>query len=291
MMKNKIIKKIEKPVICWWSGGVTSAVACKLTIDFFGKNNCKVIFIDTRNEDDDTYRFKDDCSKWYELEIESISSKTRSTIQEVWEDGLYLNVAGGAPCSSQLKKMVREYWERRNSWSYQVFGFELSEWKRAKSLLINHSHTNPIFPLMMFGLSKEDCIKIIQESGLEIPRMYQYGFRNNNCFKTGCVQGGIGYWQKMKKDFPDKFNTMAEMEHKLTNKKGSPVTMLKDQSKKGGLVFLKKHKDYPDIKEISEMKGREVKPLVECNGLCGVNDLSDRNPTEKELNNYQQQLF
>jgi hypothetical protein len=84
---------------------------------------------------------------------------------------------------------------------------------------------------------------------------------------------------------------MAEMEHKLTNKKGSPVTMLKDQSKKGGLVFLKKHKDYPDIKEISEMKGREVKPLVECNGLCGVNDLSDRNPTEKELNNYQQQLF
>ena len=91
----------KSPVICWWSGGVTSAVACKIAIDLFGKENCRVIFIDTRNEDDDTYRFKDDCSKWYSLPIELISSNKRSCIQEVWEDGLYLNVAGGAPCSSQ----------------------------------------------------------------------------------------------------------------------------------------------------------------------------------------------
>ena len=48
-------------VICWWSGGVTSAVACKLTIDTFGKDNCRVIFIDTENEHMDTYRFMEDC--------------------------------------------------------------------------------------------------------------------------------------------------------------------------------------------------------------------------------------
>ena len=36
---------------------------------------------------------------------------------------------------------------------------------------------------------------------LKYPKMYQLGFRNNNCFKTGCVQGGIGYWQKMERDF------------------------------------------------------------------------------------------
>lgn len=27
--------------------------------------------------------------------------------------------------------------------------------------------------------------------------MYKLGFTNNNCFGTGCVQGGIGYWQKV----------------------------------------------------------------------------------------------
>ena len=25
-----------KPVVCWFSGGITSAVACKLAIDLFG---------------------------------------------------------------------------------------------------------------------------------------------------------------------------------------------------------------------------------------------------------------
>ena len=49
-------------VICWWSGGITSAVACKLAIDLYGKENCRVIMLDTKNEHEDTYRFKDDCA-------------------------------------------------------------------------------------------------------------------------------------------------------------------------------------------------------------------------------------
>ena len=97
--------------------------------------------------------------------------------------------------------------------------------------------------------------------------MYKMGFLNNNCFKTGCVQGGIGYWQKMKRDFPEKFDAMSKVEHDLTDLKGKPVTMLKDQSKRGGLVFLKPHPKYPNIKDITKMRGREPKPLFECNGF------------------------
>ena len=135
-----------------------------------------------------------------------------------------------------------------------------------------------------------DCIKIVQDEGIEVPNMYSLGFLNNNCFKTGCVQGGIGYWQKMQRDFPDKFNTMADMEHELTDAKGKPITMLKDQSKGGGLVFLKPHKDYTDMKDISMMKGREPKPLFDCNGMCGINDLDKRSETEQEIN-YQTDIF
>ena len=36
--------------------------------------------------------------------------------------------------------------------------------------------------------------------------------------------------KKMERDFPEKFEAMAEMEHKLTDLRGEPVTMLKDQS-------------------------------------------------------------
>jgi len=280
---------MKDKIIGWWSGGITSAVACKLAIDLYGKDNCRVIFIDTKNEDDDTYRFMDDCSKWYELPIETITSDKHESVQDVWLKYKALNNASGAVCSSEMKRQVREKWQKENTWEHQVFGFELDEAKRAKGMVLNHAKTKPIFPLMMYGLNKKDCINIVSEAGIEPPNMYKLGFLNNNCFKTGCVQGGIGYWQKMKRDFPNKFNAMAEMEHRITDDKGKPVTMLKDQSNGGGLVFLKPHPDYPQIKDISMMKGREPKPLMECNGFCGVNDL-ERNPTEKEIN-YQQTLF
>lgn len=275
-------------VICWWSGGVTSAVACRLAIDLYGKDNCRVIFIDTRNEDEDTYRFMLDCEKWYCLPIETITSEKHPNIQAVWLRYKALNNATGAVCSSELKRGVREKWEKENEWKHQVFGFDLDEAKRAKGMTLNHKHTKPVFPLMMYGLSKKDCIKIIQDAKIEVPRVYSYGYLNNNCFKTGCVQGGIGYWQKIQREYPDKFNAMAGMEHELTNAKGKPVTMLKDQSndaKTNGVwnVFLKKHTDYPQIKSIEEMRECKVEPLFECNGFCGINDLETRNPTEQQL--------
>jgi PP-loop superfamily ATP-utilizing enzyme len=277
---------MSNKVICWWSGGITSAVACKISIDLYGKDNCRVIFIDTNNEHEDTYRFMKDCSDWYGIEIETIRHSEFNSIEEVWIKYKALNNAKGAVCSSTLKRTVREKWEKKNEWKHQVFGFDLKESKRAIGMVKNHSKTKPIFPLMMYGLSKEDCIKIVVDAGLKVPKAYILGYLNNNCLgdNFGCTQGGIGYWQKIYRDNIEAFNKRADLEHKLTDLKGKPVTMLKDQSKDGGLVFLKPHKDYPNIKDISMMKGREPKPLVDCNGFCGVNDLDKRSSTEDEIN-------
>lgn len=278
-------------IISWWSGGITSAVACKLSIDFFGKNQVRVVMIDTNNEHDDTYRFKKDCENWYEKEIEVISAigNKYNSIEDVWRKYKSLNVATGAICSTELKRKVRERFAKENHYDHQVFGFEFDnkEIKRARSLKANHKDTKPIFPLLMMGYDKNDCINFVENAGIKIPDAYEMGFQNNNCLNTGCVQGGIGYWKKMQKEYPEKFNHMADMEHELTDLRGEPVTMLKDQSGKAGrkLVFLKKHPDYPDYKCIDDMKGREVKPLKECNGFCGTNDLfAKRNETEEEIN-------
>ena len=284
-------KKIDmknKKVICWWSGGITSAVACKLTIDLYGKDRCSVVFIDTKNEDEDTYRFLLDCEKWYGLPIEIITgiSERFPTIQSVWRHYKSLNTATGSICSSTLKRDVRLQWEKENKggWLHQVFGFDLDESKRAKGMSMNHKQTKAIYPLMMYGIMKKECIKIVEEAGIEIPRAYKLGYSNNNCLQTMCIKGGIGYWQKVGRDDPSKFNAMADLEHELTDDKGEPVTMLKDQSKGGGLVFLKPHPDYPEIKDISIMKGREPKPLTDCNGFCGTNLFGKKNETEDEIN-------
>lgn len=280
-------------VVCWWSGGITSVVACKLAIDLFGIDNCRVIMIDTYNEDPDTYRFKGDCEKWYAKKIETISAipEKYSSIQDVWIHFKSLNVANGAICSSELKREVRKRWQAENKYSYQVFGFEFSknEFNRASAISLNYPDSKPIFPLLMFGYDKKKCLEIVEKVGIKVPNAYQYGFKNNNCLKTGCVQGGIGYWQKMKRDFPDKFAKMAEMEHKLTEMKGKPVTMLKDQSKaakeSGNIqVFLIKHPKYPNLKCLDEMSECKIEPLMECNGFCGVNDLNPNNNTFNELN-------
>jgi 3'-phosphoadenosine 5'-phosphosulfate sulfotransferase (PAPS reductase)/FAD synthetase len=279
-------------VICWWSGGVTSAVACKIALDLYGKENCRVIMIDTKNEDDDTYRFLLDCEKWYGKQIEIITAigSEYESIQDVWIKHKSLNVANGAICSSKLKRAVREKWQKTNEYTHQVFGFEFDkkEFNRAMSMQMNHEKAKPIFPLLMMGYDKLECIRIIEKENIDIPRAYKLGLKNNNCLKTGCVQGGIGYWQKIQKEMPDRFDAMAEMEHKLTDLKGKPVTMLKDQSKQAKesgntLVFLKKHKDYPDLKCIDDMPQLEVRPLNECNGFCGTNDLSP-NKTQMEIN-------
>ena len=294
--------KIEDRIIGWWSGGVTSAVTCKLCIDIYGLENVSLIFIDTFNEDEDTYRFKKDCEKWYGKEIETISrigkGKKYQKIQDVWYKYKSLNVAGGAVCSSELKRELRKEWEKDNQYKHQAFGFDVDEIKRVKSMTNNYRETaKPIFPLLMYGYCKKDCVSIIQNEGLKLPRAYILGFLNNNCLNTGCVQGGLGYWQKMKRDIPSNFDAMAKVEHDLTDLKGEPVTMSKCQKKETkelvkltgdktrAFVFLKPHKDYPLIKDISMMEGREPEPLTDCNGLaCGVTDLDERNPTENEIN-------
>lgn len=289
-----------RKIVCWWSGGVTSAVACKIALDLFGGDNCSVIMIDTQNEDEDTYRFKDDCERWYNKPIRVITGigDEYKSIQGVWEKHKSLNVATGAICSTKLKRIVRERWQEQNQFDYQVFGFEFDkkECNRALGLHKNHPKAKGIYPLLMMAYDKDDCLKIVQEAGIEIPRMYKLGFRNNNCFKTGCVQGGIGYWQKMQREFVDKFEAMAEMEHKLTALRGEPVTMLKDQGveskaavDEAGLkwkqfIFLKKHPQYPELKCIADMKPQEVKPLFECNGFCGINELNPKSETESEIN-------
>lgn len=184
---------MKKKIIAWWSGGITSAVACKLAIDLYGAENVRVIMIDTKNEHKDTYRFKKDCEAWYGIEIETIWNPKYSSIIDVWFKFGGMNFAFGAICSSELKRAVRKKWQKENEYEAQVFGFEFGkkEFNRAAGLHINYPDAKGIYPLLMYGYEKMDCIRIVEEAGIEIPMAYRLGLHNNNCLFTGCVQGGL----------------------------------------------------------------------------------------------------
>lgn len=281
---NNLEPTIDNPIIGWWSGGITSAVAVKIVIDCWGKDKVRPILLDTGNEGQDTYRFKKDCEAWYGKPIETLRNEEYGTIEDVWYKYNSLNVAYGAICSSELKRKVREQFEKENEYCAQVFGFEygsLKELNRARGMKYNNPNAKPIFPLLKKHITKEDALSIVTNEGIRVPSTYTLGFTNNNCFQTGCVQGGIGYWQKIKREYPDKFDYMAGIEHDLTDRKGEPVTILRNQAKprRGEPIFLKPHPDYPQYVDISKKRGRKPKPMMECNGFCGSEDLIPPNET------------
>lgn len=133
---------------------------------------------------------------------------------------------------------------------YQAFGYDNGETGRAADMKKSNPYLRPIFPLLMFWLNKFECIKFIQNANslfvkITVPITYRMGLENNNCFKTGCVQGGIGYWQWMQVHQPDKFDAMAIREHEITELKGEPCTICKDQSKGGGVGFSQTQSEIP----------------------------------------------
>ena len=257
-------KSNKNTVIAWWSGGVTSAVACKWALDTY--LNVEVVFIDTKNEDPDTYRFLKDCSAWYGRKITSITSKYNN-ITEVWDKYKTLNTANGAICSSELKRTPRVAYQDLNKHFAQVFGFDITEKERHRNMRLNYPEINNISPLIDLGLTKADCIKMLKEAKIAVPAMYKRGFSNNNCYMSGCIRGGAGYWQKIQREEPKKFNQMAELEQKYTKAKKQPVTVLR--IKRDGITqpcFLKPMKGYKY--DLGMISGREPEALVECSGFC-----------------------
>ena len=63
------------------------------------------------------------------------------------------------------------------------------------------------------GVTKENCLGILWQKGIKLPKMYDLGYNHNNCI--GCIKGGMGYWNKIRKDFPDHFNRMARIEREI----------------------------------------------------------------------------
>ena len=199
-------------IVCWWSGGITSAVACKKAIE---KWDATPVYIETGSHHPDTLRFKVDCEKWYGKEIFTIQTSKYLDHFDVIDKDNYVNGPAGARCTLMLKRRVREVWEKTQDITGYVWGFEsgAKEEGRADRIKTGQPKYQHFFPLIEEGLSKKDCIAIVQSVGIEIPMMYKLGFTNNNC--VGCVKGGMAYWNLVRKHFPEQFDKMAKLERKV----------------------------------------------------------------------------
>ena len=239
----------DKRVKAWFSCGVTSAIACALSIKEFGKDNVDLVYQHINTAHPDNERFINDFENWQGVKIEVIKSDKYKDQFDVIDKTGYVNGPGGARCTLELKKNVRYKYEENNPFSAQIFGFEFAkkEINRAIRFYQQYPYAKSRFPLIEQMITKENATSMLMRAGIDIPIMYKMGYTNNNCI--GCVKGGMGYWNKIRKDFPDIFEQMALAERK------AGFSCITD-------VFLD---------ELKPTRGRPLKPIVpDCGSFCEI---------------------
>lgn len=232
--------------VVWFSAGAASAVAAKLTL---ADRPAVLVYCDPGSEHPDNARFLDDCERWFHQEVERLKSDKYADTWAVWETRRYLNGPAGARCTLDLKKRLRQQFERPDD--VQVFGYTAEEQHRAARFREQNPDVNLYTPLIDYGLTKSDCLAMINRAGIALPAMYSLGYLNNNCI--GCPKGGLGYWNKIRRDFPDVFDRMARLERDLGH------TCTRDES---GPVWLD---------ELDPNRGNHAdEPDFECSLLCAI---------------------
>lgn len=192
--------------VAWFSCGASSFLAAYLS------KPDEIIYIHIDDQHEDSLRYLHDCEKLLGKEIKILQSFQYTSVDDVVRKTKYINGVAGAMCTNVLKKRVRKLWEKQNkgiNLTY-VWGFDLDEKHRAERLIYSMTAFKHEFPLIDSSLTKKDIHGICERLGLKRPAMYDMGYSNNNCI--GCVKGGMGYWNKIRVDFPEAFKLRAESE-------------------------------------------------------------------------------
>ena len=202
----------KKLKVCWLSAGVSSFIAGWLERDTIDK----FIYIDIDDQHPDSMRFIKDCEKLLGKEVEILKSPYGSVENACRALGeMRIAKTGFAPCTAWLKKRVRKEWEyeHRDYELRYVWGMDCNEKHRAKVLRETMFEFEHCFPLIDRGLTKADAHGMSAMLGIKRPLMYDLGYNNNNCI--GCVKGGMGYWNKIRVDFPEVFESRAKLEREI----------------------------------------------------------------------------
>jgi hypothetical protein len=239
--------------VAWFSAGVSSAVATRLAIEEIDQ----IIYTHIDDQHPDTLRFVRECEEWFGKPITILQSQKAGNVESILRKGRYINGPGGAPCTRTLKRRVRQEWEQANFALYPLtyfWGMDATEAHRADRVRETMPEFKHRFPLIERKIGKAEAHEILRASGIKRPAMYDLGYHNNNC--VGCVKGGMGYWNKIRKDFPQVFEARAKLEREV----GASCI---------NGVFLD---------ELDPEAGRHEGPIVdECGLLCELQSLSVAN--------------
>ncbi len=244
-----------RPRIAFWvSCGTASAVNAKLGIaEYSATHDIALARCIVPEEHPDNDRFAEDLVGWLGMPIINLKSTEYADCEAVWRKRRYMSGTKGAPCTIEMKKVVR--WAFESEWhpDIQSFGYTADETHRVDRFRKENPEITIVSMLIKHGLTKPDCHAIVDRAGIELPAMYRYGFQNANCI--GCVKAqSPGYWALVRRQFPEVYEKRAALSRELG------VRLIKGTSGKRERMSLD---DLPlDTIPI------DIEPSVECSLLC-----------------------
>jgi hypothetical protein len=250
----------SESIVARFSCGAASAVAAKIAIARWG-DRVEVVNAFIAAEHPDNRRFLADCEKWLGRKVTVLrDTKHAADPVAVWISRRFIASRSGAPCSKAIKGDILDDYRPDST---MVIGYTADESSRFDRFIDANATKRVIAPLIEEGMTKDDCYRVLADAGLVLPVPYRLGFSNSNCLL--CPKGGLGYWNHVRKHYPENFERVAAVQDLL-----GPGSWFLSDRRDGGRVRISLRALRPDMGKFSD------EPPVSCGGLCELPDTSMR---------------
>jgi hypothetical protein len=201
-----------------FSGGVTSAWCAGWAKRHYPASRITLLFHDTKEEHEDTYRFIREMSEALGMPVTE-RSDGRSVTQLFRDEG-YLGNNQQTFCSRILKAeqgsaFIRDLKSSGETDIHKIIGYSAQEPKRVQRMVgfCANEGITARFPVIEEQVTKQQCADWVRcEMGVRPPWMYEH-FDHANCM--GCVRGGRAYWLKVHEVAPEIFEQRAQLEEEF----------------------------------------------------------------------------
>lgn len=191
------------------SSGLSSAIMCDRLLNKHPE--ALLVFEDVLFEDEDNYRFLDDCEKRWGVKIIRLSDGR--TPYEVSRAHRVIPNSLLAPCSFRLKVDLFKAWLKTLEGDITIhIGFDYTEFERMERTTKAYAKDGykTDYPLEWKPIEFRDYSQVVKDDwGIEPPRMYALGYTHANCGGRCCKQGQ-GDWLRTLINFPERY---AEIEN------------------------------------------------------------------------------
>jgi hypothetical protein len=236
--------------IIFYSGGICSWYTALRIIEREGKENVLLLFTDTKTEDKDLYRFIDETSLKFGVELLKIADGR--DVWEVMKSHKFISNSKIAHCSEDLKQKIAKKYIKENFRPNECIlylGIDWTEMHRIEAPKRNWKPYKVEFPMTEEPyLSKDDMFNMLEKKGIKKPQLYEMGFSHNNCGGF-CVRAGQGHFINLLKKMPERYKYHEEKEQEMINFIGKEQSILRKVVKgKKELLTLKKLREEYETK-------------------------------------------